>query len=91
MTTDELFCSQYALVRPLSYFGVVDHISDAQRELGVIVTYKGKEMFFDGEDWQALEPVAELKHWSETKNRTNCPNCGAPLRGGKCLCCGTEV
>lgn len=22
---------------------------------------------------------------------TNCPNCGAPLKGGKCEYCGTEI
>ena len=24
------------------------------------------------------------------ENKTNCPNCGAPLGGGKCKYCGTE-
>lgn len=24
-------------------------------------------------------------------NHTNCPNCGAPLKDGKCEYCGTEV
>ena len=24
------------------------------------------------------------------RNKTNCPNCGAPLASGKCKYCGTE-
>ena len=63
-------------------------------DYGAICVRDDQLYVFDGiRDWTALGHVANLTYEAPKVKRfiTNCPNCGAPLRGNKCIYCDTEV
>jgi ribosomal protein S27AE len=45
---------------------------------------------YDGVNWIKVYSV-DYEAPSIEALPTNCPNCGAPLRDGKCEYCGTEL
>lgn len=84
----------------LQYCGFGDKLPDASTVIhGCIYSVVQNDLIrdyvaLDGiwEDLGLYDPSDfETAESTEAPTPTNCPNCGAPLKNGKCEYCGTEV
>ena len=57
---------------------------------GAVTLKDGQEQIFTGSTWECLGISSSLETNKVKKYMTNCPNCGAPMHGHKCMYCGTE-